>query len=153
MFLCYGQEEYHDVVDTEEQGQPTLNFQAMLSQYERRQTRKEQRLAKVDDSSNTAEVAAVAQGRIKKDTLDANRYLDVDQSSFDLGETHLGMSRMDDVAQAYAKTLTPEALIGRRKRMRELRQARNAASFALQKVQNFLREEVYDVIAARDQTE
>lgn len=46
----------------------------------------------------------------------------LDQSCFGMGEeTRIGESRIDDVAQAYEHSLTPDALINMREARRELR--------------------------------
>ena len=46
----------------------------------------------------------------------------LDQSLFAMGqETRIGESRIDDAAQAYEQSLTPDALINMREARRELR--------------------------------
>ena len=112
MFLCYGMEEFFECRDDRNFSVP-LNFSDMLEQRaqksqqnEHYEARRATLAAQGKEGGKSADLLGV--DNIVNDRLGDNL---MDQSCFNIGETCIRDSRMDNIAEQYAQTLTPDALM------------------------------------------
>ena len=112
MFLCYGMEEFFECRDDRNFSVP-LNFSDMLEQRAQKsqqdvlyEARRATLAAQGKEGGKSADLLGV--DNIVNDRLGDNL---MDQSCFNIGETCIRDSRMDNIAEQYAQTLTPDALM------------------------------------------
>ena len=111
MFLCYGMEEFFECRDDKNFSVP-LNFSDMLEQRAQKSQQNEHyearraTLAAQGKEGKSTDLLGV--DNIVNDRLGDNL---MDQSCFNIGETYIRDSRIDDIAEQYAATLTPDALM------------------------------------------
>ena len=132
MFLCYGSEEFFDCVNDETSSKGSLNFADMLEERQQKLSRSEARQehqllsSAKKTSKNDGDLGRIMLNQVKdkqvekRDELLDDRLDEADESIFELRQTHIRESRIDDVA-GYETTLTPDAVIAQREARRQLR--------------------------------
>ena len=151
MFLCYGQEEFLECRDDQHFPANPLNFTDMLEQRNRRESKmtfkREEALSiqkqrtgevfstKAATSLKTADPSrqdgAEADDRFREVAEDVEHLAEND-SIYDVGETRVGESHLDDLAAAYEESCKPDALLKLRESRRAARAAKPRASVASQ---------------------